>query len=60
MFYAKTQEKSLASSISNKLSADESGNIKIPNEVFGQNLGVENQKSEHHHWILYIWISLGT
>ena len=21
---------------------------------------VENRKSEHHHWILHIWISLGT
>ena len=27
---------------------------------FGQNLPVENGKSEHHDWILHIPLSLGT
>ena len=32
----------------------------MSNEFFGQNLPVENGKSEQHHWILHIRISLGT
>ena len=46
--------------------------VKVPNFglnwqfwLFGPNLpkkGIfgKNRKSEHHHWILHIWISLGT
>ena len=43
-----------------KLSADESGNIEMPNGFFEQNLLVVNGKSKYHHWFLHIWISLGT
>ena len=32
----------------------------MPNGFFGKNLPVENEKSEHHYWILYIRISLVT
>ena len=32
----------------------------MPNRFNGQNLKVENGKSEQHHWILHIRISLGT
>ena len=50
MFYEKKRkEKPLVSSISNKLLADESGNIKMQNGLFGQNLHVGNGKSKHHH-----------
>ena len=35
------------------------GNIKIPNAFFGENLQVENEKIEQHHWFLHIQIILG-
>ena len=31
----------------------------MPNEFFRKNFQVEIGKSEHHHWILHTWISLG-
>ena len=31
----------------------------MPNKYFGLSLLLENAKSEQHHWILRIWISLG-
>ena len=31
----------------------------MPNKFFGQNLQVENEKSEEYYWILHIQISLG-
>ena len=42
-----------------KLLGDWSGNIKMLNGFFVQNLLVENAKSEHQHWILHLQISLG-
>ena len=41
-----------------KLLADKSGNIKMPNGFFGQNVQVWNRKNENFYWILYIWIGL--
>ena len=40
-----------------KLLGEYSGSFKMPKRFFGQNVQVENGKSEHHHWILHIRIS---